>query len=351
MQILKILLVGPFPAPVGGVSIHLDRLSKILSENLKIDKIDESSSIKNEIYNVRSLNPITYFQKINSADVVHIHSGNRLLKYFHLIISKILGKKIVLTIHSYRKGKFGGIYLLFDRLMYSLPNITIVVNKNISDYLQLKNKTIVMNAFLPPVMSEEMELPVELQSWIKKKKEDGFHITIANASRLEIFCNEDLYGLDLCIDAALYFKKKNTKICFVFIVSAENGGIDIGYYRNIIESNNLTDCFYLLPGSISFVNLMLATDSVLRPTNTDGDSLTVREALLFGKNVIASDVVARPKGTILFKNREVESLIGKLELIMENPASKINKFNETGILEENIKFYNKFYYELYNKMT
>jgi hypothetical protein len=52
---------------------------------------------------------------------------------------------------------------------------------------------------------------------------------------------------------------------------------------------------------------------VLRTTNTDGDAISIREALDLNKIVIASDVVKRPQGVKLFKTRDVNSLVTTIE--------------------------------------
>ncbi len=56
-------------------------------------------------------------------------------------------------------------------------------------------------------------------------------------------------------------------------------------------------------------------DIFLRPTNTDGDSLSIREAIYSGIPTIASDIVERPFGTITFKNRVVSDLFEKKFLV------------------------------------
>ena len=54
------------------------------------------------------------------------------------------------------------------------------------------------------------------------------------------------------------------------------------------------------------------SDLVVRPTNTDGDSLSIREAIFLGKPVITSDVVERPDGSILHRNRDVDDFEEKI---------------------------------------
>ena len=54
--------------------------------------------------------------------------------------------------------------------------------------------------------------------------------------------------------------------------------------------------------------LMKVTDVFVRNTSTDGDSLSVKEALYLHKKVICSDAVDRPLGVRLFHYSDSESL-------------------------------------------
>ena len=188
------------------------------------------------------------------------------------------------------------------------------VNPEITGRIKIaERKCAVMNAFLPPVMEIESGLPPYIKEWISAKRKNGMMVVSSNAYRLETYKGEDLYGLDLCIEAARRAISNQFQLCFIFIVSVLDDYKDTFYrYGEIIRESGLQDNFLLINENLSFVRLMEQSDIVLRPTNTDGDSLTVREALYLGKVVIASDVVNRPAGTILFRSRDIDDLADKL---------------------------------------
>ena len=98
-------------------------------------------------------------------------------------------------------------------------------------------------------------------------------------------------------------------------------------YINKINKEGLNEYITILTYPISFVRLMEKSDLVIRATNTDGDALTVREALYLNKPVIASDVVKRPKGTILFKNRDSDDLYKKIIETLNKKIEPLNKEN------------------------
>ena len=87
---------------------------------------------------------------------------------------------------------------------------------------------------------------------------------------------------------------------------------------------------------------MQQSDIIVRPTNTDGDSLTIREGLFLNKKVLASDVVKRPEGVILFKNRNLNDMEEKLEkLIAEKDLVKhsFDRENQCRLIQEFKRFY------------
>jgi glycosyltransferase involved in cell wall biosynthesis len=335
----KVLLIGPIPPPAGGVSIHITRLSQLLKDEFSVKLVDESHIPKDGILNLRRLNPGAYLSSIFRSNIVHIHSGPKMLKYAHILFSRLMGKKTVLTIHSLKqKGSF------LDGLVYSLPHVTIVVNSDFRQRVRLSNRVLVKDAFLPPVAGNEPKLPETIENWVHEKKAGGYIVACANAWRLDTHNGEDLYGLDLCIDAAISLRANGRKIGFVFVVCDLGGHIDIAKYEALIEQHKLSDIFFLQKSQISFINLVKECDIVLRPTNTDGDALTVREALFLNKAVIASNVVARPPGTILFETRNRESLVTSLA----ETASNIHTIAQSATEPFD---YHKFYKEIYTTLN
>lgn len=324
----KLLIIGPYAPPFGGVSIHIKRLITLLSTNFEIIKIDESPHIKPTLFNIRSFNLFRYIKLVSKSNIIHIHSGHYLLRLLHFFTAKILDKKLIITVHAYEENGKTFVEKYIDLFIFKQTGLVLIVNEEISQKLNLKN-SIIKNAFLPPNLREEEPLPLYINNWIQDKKDNGYFICCSNASRLDVCNNEDLYGLDLCIEAAKICKEKNIKIAFVFIVSDTTGVLNIKFYEDLIQKYHLANLFYLHKFSISFISLVKQADIILRPTNTDGDALTVREGLFLKKKVIASNVVKRPEGTYIFKNRDLSSLMNVLNEV-ENDLN-----NKSNILEIN----------------
>lgn len=340
----RILITGPVPPPAGGISIHIWRLKYLLQDEYELDFIDESSIMKKGIFNIRSYNPFAYLNKIIKADLIYVQSGSTYLRLFQLLMAKCFFKKIILTLHSYPSKKNKILYFI-DSSIFNFAKQIIVVNENILPRISLPvEKCIIKNAFLPPLLKNEPELPEIIVEFLEKAKAEGKTIICSNASRLDLYNNEDLYGMDMCLEVTQRMNKKGVPVFFIFIVSSIDSKNIYENYSAKIKDLQIEDTFLLLNIKLSFVKLIQQANIVVRPTNTDGDALTVREALFMNKIILASDVVIRPVGTHLFKNRDVNDFENKLEeLIQQNklPQQKVitdenNSFNEYRLFYTNL---------------
>lgn len=317
----KILFIGPFPEPKGGVSIHLERLVKLLEKDYEINCIDESPIKKDNIFNIRSYNILKYFKLIVNTNIIHIHTTVQLLRLFHVLIGFLFFKKIIITIHSLsvvRSKK--DMFILKFTLLFAKK--IIVVSEEIKQKIKIK-RAIILPAFLPPIIANEDELPNEVTLLLEKNKDKK--IIVSNAYKLNIHKGQDLYGLDLLIDVAKLAKENKDNIKIIFIITTLEVNIDL--YKNYVKmigNEELDDYISIFTHPISFVKLIQKSDIVIRATNTDGDALTIREALFLNKPIIASDVVNRPEGTRLFKNRDSVDLYNKIIETLDNNESNLN---------------------------
>ena len=120
-------------------------------------------------------------------------------------------------------------------------------------------------------------------------------------------------------------------ISFIYVIPDIG---DYGYFekmQKLVKKYNLEDNFHFYTKPVAYPAVINMCDLFIRPTNTDGDALSIREALTLQKPAIASDVCKRPKGTILFKNRNIEDLFIKI-------TDVINNYDEYRTKIKNIEF-------------
>jgi glycosyltransferase involved in cell wall biosynthesis len=321
----RVLIIGPILPPLGGVSLHIDRLTRLIKNDFNIDLIDESRIIKKNIFNIRSLNLFHYFKKVRQSDLIYIHSGVAILRYSHIIFGRLASKKIIITIHSYPNIK-KPLSRHLDEYFFKLANRVIVVHRDILERLSLPvEKCIICSAFMPPAMDAEPNLPSSVSNWIYERRNRARLIICANATHLKMHNNQDLYGLDMCIEVAKMLIKNGIPVSFVYNVSSLDINKDLYLkYQTEVENSDIKENFLLISESLSFVRLIEQSDIVLRPTNTDGDSLSVREALCLGKPVIASDIVKRPVGAILFKSRDITDFEARITEVIKGDHKSIS---------------------------
>ena len=353
-KVMKIVMIGPV-SYVGGVSVHIHRLSKLLKQNLNdfyIELIDESplQHTKRGQINVRR---ITDFLKciriIKSADIVHIHSVHWIIRIYNIFFASfILDKTVVVTLHSFR---INGYKLNVTNFFLKNAKAIIVVSKEIEVFLGSKKTPIFLKeAFIPPIESDEPELPVEISSRLSEMSLTKT-IICANAFRLTPFNNSELYGIDQCINIAQKAKEENLPVMIVFVIGTIRKNDELYLkYRMSIENEKLSDYFWIIPYQISFINLIKQSSIVLRPTLSDGDALTLREGLFLKKCVIASDVVIRPQGTITYKTGDSDDLFLTLKVALNKLQNRVGDENENqrGNTLEYYNFYNSIYLACFN---
>ena len=344
---INILQIGPI-SEIGGVSVHIHRLCDLMSSNCNFTFIDECKKNTNNP-SIRSVsvikNYVHFIKYIYQCDIVHIHLGNWVLRIIFILLSVFLNRKIILTLHGQNTledlNPFSKrLTLLFLKKVFHI----ICVNEKIKNDLpiNLTYKLSICEAFIPPNPSNEEDLPFELMKIVNKHKKKKSLLICANAYRLVKVNGKQLYGLDQCIDFLIKAKKNKINIHLFYIISYVPFE-DLKIYNiflDLINKHDLSTYITLVPEPISFIKLIKLSDIVIRPTLTDGDALTVREALYLNKIVIASNVVVRPEGTILYNVNDGMSLYNTIINIASKKLEPLS-----GIV---FKDYYKFYFNIYN---
>jgi glycosyltransferase involved in cell wall biosynthesis len=134
----------------------------------------------------------------------------------------------------------------------------------------------------------------------------------------------DLYGLDLAVDAfsAVAGERPNLRLA-LFIAERPTERRPTRYLRMLVrrlEEAGLRDrasILFGLPLTPAFRHDVI----LVRPTWSEGDAVSVREALHAGVPVVASDVVERPSGTATFATGDVAGLRCTLEHVLDGTGA------------------------------
>ena len=275
----KILIIGTLPetAGIGGVTIHIKRLLDFLQKNnFNFDFVD---------YKNKSI--LSLIKEIISHKIVHLHITNPFVMLFLCVIAKIAFTKVILTLH----GNLGR----YNWLKNSLVNI--VVSKYIP-------------AFIPPILSTKLDDNIiELLKYLESTKKticstNAYNISYDNKGR-------DIYGIDFLIHE---FVSLST---YVLIISDPSGNYKKRYPEKLPN-------IYFIEYPHNYFELLKHISVFIRYTTTDGDSLSVKEALFLNRKVVCTDVVDRPSGVALCKLYDPNSFIEALTMPQRNIESSTN---------------------------
>ncbi len=322
----KILIVGAYPPPLGGVSVHIKRMVQLLRKNgFEVEAIDIAKKQKTKLIRFLKL-----FQTIcfDGYDIVHIHGFSMKRDSFIFLLKYLRKFKIYYTDHNPRlcEGQ-NKIKLNFIRQFIENLDFLIVVGEHILEtykrhYIKLPKNVLIKNAFLPPPMEEENRIiqtySFETKEFLKNHKP----IVISNAFKILFYDGLDLYGLDLCVELTYRLKHEFPDIGFLFALADEE--FNIAYINKVkekIKELGIDKNFHFMTGQKELWPLFKMVDLSIRPTTTDGDAISIREALYFNCPVLASDAVNRPEGTRLFKSRRVDDLYIQSIKILNNSFS------------------------------
>ncbi len=309
----KVYIIGPYPPPYGGVSVYIYRYTKLLREmGFKVKNIDfyKFSNFK-KLWFLFSLvfNPDNITYHVNS---IHFSINLAfLLRIFPCEISYYAHSSLGLEeLSGIRKKAFS--------LFLKRTDECVFVGELVKRDYQLRGFTFPTNshikpAFLPPPVDEELKIwnsyDEETKIFLLNRKP----LIVANAFRITFYDNVDLYGIDLCIELTSLLKKEYPDLGFLFAL-AETG--DQSYFSVLtkrIQNLKIEKNFYFLTGQKELWPIFRKAKLMIRPTYKDGFGISISEAQYLGCKTIASDVCIRPEGTILFRNRDIEDLVKKVE--------------------------------------
>lgn len=306
----RLLIIGPDLTihGIGGVTIHVQRLKDSLEKN----------KFGYEFKDYKCTKLWTLTREISKSKIVHFHISNPIYQFVLVCCSKLMGKKILMTVHgSY--GRFGAVKNWMVRSAIRMATVPIVINEMSYQKCKIFNKqTRLIPAFIPP--QKEERLQAEIVNLVNRLHDEGKKIVSTNAYNISFDKNgNDTYGIGFLLD---YFKQSDN---MALVVSDPSGN----YHKQYADLQSSS--VFFIDYSHPYFELLKHVDYFVRNTSTDGDALSVKEALYLGVPTLCSDVVDRPKGVSTFKYSDSVSFekclltSNKAEVEIEDGAEKLLK--------------------------
>ena len=292
----KIYFIGTLPQPTGGVTIYNKRKVEELGKKYKVVVIQPKITNLIKIARVfASSNNLFYISTFNFI-IVALATFLNLKKFYFIdhntsrhIENFSFFKKNISLIFLKRAKK---IILVSEHLLDNYKNF------DFFECIDFK----VEQAFIPPNISEKNSIIEKYYPELLRNILDKKNIVLASASKTNLDINgNDIYNLKKTLTAYNILAEKYHEYVFVIAIaefSNDNFGIEI---KNICKDLSIKyKNFILLTNNTPIWPLFESSRLFLRITTTDGDSVSLKEALFFDCPVLATDVVIRPNGTNLF---------------------------------------------------
>lgn len=296
----RLVLVGPTPPPWGGVSVHIKRVSAHMDDAgiphriLSTTAMEESGSIiPLQVLKVFSF--LRHLRALGGRTVV-VHSSE-LHGLFVAVLCSFFGARVAQHFHNGRALTFasrswlrrGLVRLLLGRLdrAYAVNSVIAETLRSIRPTL----KAVELHAFVPPSKAELSQASVALDL-----PRGAFAIGWCGIVAGE---RADIYGFDFFLGVLDVLRHKGWPVVGV-VGASDRTSLDRLRPSTQDSVSRLRHALVFVPELDPYVAYMAALSVFVRPTTTDGDALSIREAISLGVPVVASSVVFRPNGCRVF---------------------------------------------------
>jgi glycogen synthase len=330
---VKILLIGPFPPPYGGMAIQIQKWHRTLIDHYECEcvvlNIGESRTEKfdgcQQVFGY-----IDFVRKLygfgRKGYLFHlVTTGHSFKSWLSSLVCALVGMtncfRSVLVFGSgdapiyLRSANFFAATLI--RLTTGLAGRVICRNEEMRTALIAiganPDKVTILPGFLGIESCKDIPLPQTVQQFIDS------HGPIIGAT-VYVPKNGVLYpeyGLELIIAAVHELRKIYPNIGVILM------GPGYEAQAHIKDANQLSEhlCFTGPLFHDLVLNIMRNLTVFVRPTYSDGDSISVREALALRIPVVASDAAYRPQGVLRFATGNAHDFVEKLLRVLGNRSA------------------------------
>ena len=331
---MKVLQLGPYPPPNGGVQTHIAALVDFLRQSgIECDVMNltrfRRASANGIFYPSNSFEVLAHLLS-HRYDIIHLHIGGRIfLRQLGLAIacSALPKTYCVLTFHSggYPSSEEGRSAHARSLRAFALRRFDriIAVNSEIAAFFERlgvrrERISLISPHSAPASVTTSADLPAVVENFFHDHQ--PLLITVGLL--------EEEYDLPLQIAA---MKRVRQKWPNAGLLIAGSGSLHDAL-RQQIDSQPYAQ-HILLYGDLPHAATLQAitrADLMLRTTWYDGDALSVREALHFGLPVIATDNGMRPEGVRLIPPRDEDALLAAIDGALAMPRQKSQTSRASG---------------------
>jgi glycosyltransferase involved in cell wall biosynthesis len=333
-------IIGGLPPPYGGVSVHLKRLLPHLDRagvDYHVYDTGESGTVSERVSPAgrRGAAWFLWFLLCGREPVVYLHSSRWGIWAATWWLSRVRGKSVVIALHTDSLRRLWPVRGWLARrsvlAAFRAAKALVAVNSHIRDFLDdvagLGSRTVVIPAFVEPVA--EPSRPDAISPEVRSFCEAHDPVILANGAPIVYDDGRDLYGIDMTIEMVDRLRSTWPRIGLVWYVLKFPGWSEsyAGRMLEEVRRRGLEPHWLFADPTGEMYPVFEKVDLFVRPTCSDGDAVSIREALHFHVPTVASDAAPRPPGTLVFRSRDpddftatVRETLGSLEAARDRLA-------------------------------
>ena len=316
MKRLSIIGALPESSFIGGVTIHVQRLLQSL----------DTRGIKYEFCDYKAIGvPRACLFILLHRGCIHIHVTNPILLFVFVICCKLSFSKCIFTLHA-NYGRFTGFKKFFLTVALHLSDVPVLINERTYEVYKKSNRNArYIPAFIPPLT--EQPISDDVRRIIAMCKEKKRPIVSTNASKYAVDKDgNDIYGIDFLVN---YFSCQTD---YTLLISDPKSAYSPRFPQ-------ATDNVVFINQPHSYYELLKHVDFFVRNTSTDGDALSVKEALSLDVPALCSDCVERPAGVVLFKYSDQPSFRQAFDSVRKQAPTVHKEQSTNNVVEELVRLY------------
>jgi glycosyltransferase involved in cell wall biosynthesis len=345
----SVALVGPYPPPHGGLSVHIARLHRRLTalgirSRLYCQPLPASWQRREGIvpatFRFRWYGWVVEHAWRCDADIVHFYEGWSWAPA--ALVALRSGRKVVMAFHNQRVT--GEMWQRASRLarwasrrLVRHPRAwwvgaTPAVKGQLIEMGVDPARITVAPAYLPPrAGASAADLPAPIRDFVAARSPvlSSYAWQLSRDAR-----GVDVYGFDQCLEVVRSLRAEFPGIGLVLRMSKV---ADAAHFRDLqarVAAWGLGEHVLFTTEALEDADaLWRASHVFVRATNTDGDAVAVREALDLRVPVVASDVSARPDGAVLFRTRDAEDLARAVRDVLTHHADHVRALQSVAVVD------------------
>jgi glycosyltransferase involved in cell wall biosynthesis len=274
-----------------------------------------------------SRNPINYYRipKKFRVRIVHYHYSGWSELVALALARGSSGARYILTLHG------GAIYRPLRSKVPMVSRITrwalrrfdtiIAVDPNVASFIQsrvTKQRIEVVPAFLESGNDNSVRYDAPIEAFL-----DSGRVLVVAAYGVQFLDDgREVYGLDMVAQAFTSLARDRQDLRLAIFLARRQPGPKprrhLARLQRRLEQAGLRDRALIVFG-LPLLPALRSNVVFVRPTRAEGDAVSVREAQSAGLPVVASDVVPRPPGVVVFPTDDVAKLCEALHVVLDDP--------------------------------